>query len=84
MAAVDDLNALGAEVTRATTVDDSASTLIDGFAARLAAAAAAAIANGATAAQIKPVTDLGAALTAASDRLTASVIANTPAAPATP
>lgn len=82
MAVADDLLALQAQVTRATAVEAGATTLIGGIQARIDAAVAAALANGATAAQIKPVTDLSAALGAQSDALTAAVIANTPAAPA--
>lgn len=82
MAIADDLLALQAQVTRATTVEAGATTLIDGIQARIDAAVAAALANGATAAQIKPVTDLSAALGAQSDALTTAIIANTPAPPA--
>ncbi len=72
--------ALTAQVTKATTVEKSAQTLIEGISTRIADAVAAAIANGATADQLKPVADLGTALDAESDALQTAVTANTPAA----
>lgn len=71
------LAALATEVTNDTTVMGSAKTLIDGFAARMQAAVTAALANGATAAELAPVTDEIAALNASSSALAASVAANT-------
>jgi hypothetical protein len=71
---------LAATVAQATSVEDSAAALIGGFAARLQAAVDAAIANGATADELKPVSDEVAALKASSDALAAAVSANTPSA----
>lgn len=75
------LDALTTEITNATTVEDSATALINGIAAQIAAAVQAALANGATAAEIQPVADLGTQLQAKSDALQAAITANTPAAP---
>lgn len=71
---------LQAQVTAATTVEDSATTLITGFAARMQAAVDAALANGATAAELAPVQAEVTALKTSSDALAAAVTANTPAA----
>ena len=71
---------LDASVTKATTVQASAATLIRGIAGRLDAAVAKALDNGATAEQLAPVTAEVAALNASSDDLTAAVTENTPAA----
>ncbi len=73
------LDDLAAAVAQATSVEDSATALISGFAARLQAAVDAAIANGATADQLAPVTAEVAALKASSDALAAAVTANTSA-----
>ena len=70
---------LDAQVTRATTVMASATTLIRGIAARMQAAVDAALANGATAAELAPVHGEVTALTAASDDLSAALTENTPA-----
>ena len=67
---------LAAAVERTKTVEASAVALINGFAARLQAAIDAALANGATAAELQPVVDEVAALTASSDALAAAVAAN--------
>ncbi len=75
------LDALSAQVTRATTVETSAVALIGGIVQRIADAVAAAIANGATAAEIQPVADLGTALDAETTTLQDAITANTPAAP---
>lgn len=75
------IDALVAEVTADTGVMTSATLLINGFAARMDAAVQAALAGGATAEQLKPVTDEVAALKAGRDALAAAVAANTPAAP---
>lgn len=72
------LTELDAEVTRSTTVSHSAAVLIRGISARLAAAVAAAMANGATAAELEPITVEVAALKTASDDLTAAISENTP------
>jgi len=79
MTAKEQVAALTAQITKATTVEKSAQTLIESIAKRIADAVAAAVANGATAEQLQPVTDLGTTLDAESDALTAAVLANTPA-----
>jgi hypothetical protein len=71
---------LTAQVTKATTVEKSAELLINGFQSRLDAAVAAAIANGATAEELAPLTELSTAMEAESDALAAAVSANTQAA----
>jgi hypothetical protein len=71
------LAALEAEVAEATTVMDSATALITGFAARVQAAVDAALANGATADELAPVQAEIDALNAAGDALAAAVVANT-------
>jgi predicted nucleic acid-binding Zn-ribbon protein len=71
---------LTTQVTTATTVEKSAQTLIEGIQARIDAVVAAAIANGATAEQLQPVSDLSTAMDAESTALAAAVRANTPAA----
>jgi hypothetical protein len=76
----EEIDALTAQITRATTVDKSAELLITGIQARIDAAVKAALANGATAAQLLPISDLGAALDAESNALSAAITANTPAA----
>jgi hypothetical protein len=75
------IDELTVEVTNATGVDASATTLINGFAARLQAGIDAALANGATAEQLAPLHDLGTALQAGSDALAAAVAANPPPGP---
>jgi hypothetical protein len=67
---------LAAAVERTKGVDASAVVFINGFAARLQAAVDAAIANGATAEELKPVTDEVAGMTAASDALAAALATN--------
>lgn len=74
------LDALSAQITKATDVETSAEALITGISTRIADAVAAAVQNGATAEQLKPVSDLGTALDAESDKLQAAITANTPAA----
>jgi hypothetical protein len=71
---------LEASVTKARTVIGSATTFVNGVAPLIAAAVAAAIANGATAEELQPVSDLGVALDAEADALAAAILANTPAA----
>ena len=71
------LDDLTAEITAATEVEKSAEVLILGISDRVKAAVDAAIANGATAEELKPVSDLGAALKAQSDALQAAIVANT-------
>jgi len=75
--ATEQISTLTAQVTTATTVEKSAQTLIEGIKARVDAAVAAAIANGATAEQLQPVSDLSAAMDAESTALQAAVTANT-------
>lgn len=65
------------QVTKATTVEKSAEALINGIKQRIDDAVAAAIANGATAEELQPVSDLSNALDAESDALQAAVDANT-------
>jgi len=74
------IGVLTTQVQRATEVEKSAEILINGFQARLEAAVAAALANGATAEEIAPLTDLAKALDTEGDALAAAVVANTPAA----
>jgi hypothetical protein len=69
-----------ADVTKATEVIKSATALINGFQAALEAAIAKAIANGATEAELQPVSVLSDALETEADALAAAVVANTPAA----
>lgn len=71
------LDKLAAAVTKATTVEASAVTLINGFAKRLQDAIAAALANGATEAELLPVQAEADALSASADALAAAVAANT-------
>lgn len=71
------LDAIAAAVTKATTVESSATTLINGFAQRLQDAIAAALANGATAEELAPVQAEADALSASADALAAAVAANT-------
>lgn len=76
------IDQLTTEVTNADTVMDSATALINGFAGMLQAAVDAALANGATAEQLQPLSDLGNTLQTKSDALAAAVQANTPQASA--
>lgn len=75
------LDALTEEVAQEESVNQSAITLIQGFAAQLAAAVSAAQAAGATAAQLAAFDVLGKTLTDGQQALAAAVTANTPAAP---
>lgn len=70
------LDALAAQVTATNGVIDSATTFINGVAARIQAAVDAALANGATADQLAPVNDEITALKAKSDALAAAIAAN--------
>jgi len=74
------LDDLQAEVTKDVAVMSSATTLINGIAARVQAAVDAALAGGATAAQLAPVQAEVDALKAGSADLASAVTANTPAA----
>jgi hypothetical protein len=67
---------LVASVTNARGVMSSATTLINGFQAKLDAAIAAAVANGATAEELAPLTELSAGVKADADALAAAVAAN--------
>jgi hypothetical protein len=75
--ATEQIAALTQEVTDTEGVVDSATTFILGVAQKIADAVAAAMADGATSAQMQPLTDLGTALKAKSDAL-AAAIANPP------
>lgn len=66
-----------AAVEKAKTVMDSAAVLIGGFQARLDAAVSEALANGATAEQLQPLSDLSVELGSSADALAAAVEANT-------
>lgn len=74
------IDTLTADVAAETTANQSAITLIQGFAAQLAAAVAAAQAAGATAAQLASFDSLSAAVEANTASLAAAVTAGTPAA----
>jgi hypothetical protein len=72
------LDPLEAQIAATDTVIASAVVLINGISAQIAAAVTAAIANGATADQLAPLTDLTTALTAQTTALSTAVAANTP------
>ncbi len=74
----DQIAALTQEVTDTEGVIDSAVTFINGVAAMISAAVAAAIADGATSAQLQPLSDLGTAMAAKSQALAAAIAANQP------
>lgn len=74
------LDALAAQVKANTDAEASAVIVINGIAARIQAAVDAAIAGGATAEDLKPVTDEIASMKASSDALSAAIVASTPAA----
>lgn len=74
------LDNLAAEVANDVTVMASATTLINGFAARVQAAVDAAIAAGATAEQLAPVQAEVDSLKAGATDLATAVSTNTPAA----
>jgi hypothetical protein len=75
------LDALTAQVTATTTVEQSALTFINGEAARIQAAVNAALAGGATAADLAPVQAEIDAMKASAASISAAIVANTPAAP---
>lgn len=77
MMAKEILAKLEAEVTKATTVMASATTLISGISARIQTAIDAALTNGATEAELAPVQAEVDALMAASDALAQAVEQNT-------
>lgn len=70
------LEDLKASVAKAKGAMDSATDLINGFKAKLDAAVAAALANGATAEELAPLTDLSAQISVDADELAAAVAAN--------
>jgi hypothetical protein len=74
------LDDLAAAVADSNTVAASATTLINGFAARQQAAIAEALALGATAEELAPIQAEVDALKASASALTAAITANTPAA----
>jgi hypothetical protein len=80
MTATEQIAQLTPQVTRITTVAKSAETLINGIKAAQDAAISKALANGATAEQLQPLTDLGTVMDAEATSLAAAVAANTPAA----
>jgi len=73
-----------AQITTTDNVIDSAVTLVNGIAKLIADAVAAAVANGATAAELQPLSDLVTTLNTKSAALAAAVAANTPAPAPTP
>ncbi len=76
------LDALAAQVKATTDAEQSAVTLINGFAQRVQDAVNAAIAGGATAAELAPVQAEVDAMKASATALAAAVVANTPTPPA--
>lgn len=74
------IDTLVADVAAEDTVIDSAVALLTGIQARIDAAVTAALANGATAAELAPLTALSADIQAKTKALGDAVIANTPAA----
>lgn len=62
----------------AVTVLDSCAVFFDGLPALIAKAKADAIANGATEAELAPLTDLADTLKVKSDAIAAAIVANTP------
>lgn len=68
-----------ADITRATEVIDSALILVNSIPALLDKARDQALQNGATAAELQPLSDLSAALRSKSQELADAVVANTPA-----
>jgi len=74
------LDSLANQVKANTDAEASAVIVLNGIAGRIQKAVDAALANGATEAELQPVSDEVAALKASSDALAAAVVANTPAA----
>lgn len=70
-----------AQVTASKTVMESATILIKSFPTLLDAAVTKALQNGATAAELVPLTELSADFKAKTDDLAAAVLSNTPSAP---
>lgn len=75
------LDDLSREITNATSVQASATVLINGIADRIATAVSQAISNGATAEELQPVSDLGTQLQQQTDELNKAILANTPVTP---
>jgi len=71
------------EIRNTETVIDSATTFINGTAARIQTAVDKALENGATPAEIQPVVDVIAELNSKSQELAGAIAANTPGAPDT-
>lgn len=78
------LGNITADITQATTVTRSATVLVNSIAGRIDAAVAKALENGATDAELQPISALSDELEAASNELAAAVTANTPAPPEPP
>lgn len=74
------IDAVIANVAAEDTVVDSAIVFINGVPKLITDAVAAAVANGATAAQLAPLTDLATGLTTKTAALKAALMANTPPA----
>jgi hypothetical protein len=74
------LTDLAAQVQANVDAESSAVVVINGIAARMQAAVDAALANGATAAELAPVSQEVSNLKASSDALSAAIVAATPAA----
>jgi hypothetical protein len=72
------LDALAQQVKSNTDAEAAAVTVLNGIAGRIDGAVQAALANGATAAELQPVSDEVAALKSSADALSAAVVANTP------
>lgn len=68
-------------ITNANSVDDSVLAYVTGVPALISAAVAAAIANGATADELAPLTQLSTDLTSKTAAIQAAIAANTPITP---
>jgi len=79
-----DLQPLITEITNAGTVMDGATIFVQSVPGLISDAVAKATANGATAAELQPVVDLGTALQAKADALTAAMTAGTSTPPPSP
>lgn len=79
----DDLAVLTAAVAKSTTVTQSVLTFASGIPALIQAAVDKALAAGATADELKSVTDAATAISNNADAIAAAVVANTPPAPTT-
>jgi alkylhydroperoxidase/carboxymuconolactone decarboxylase family protein YurZ len=74
------LDALAQQVAKNIDAENSAVQVLNGVAGRIQTAVDAALANGATAEELKPVTDEVAALKTSADNLAAAIVSATPAA----